>query len=173
MCWRENDCCSVTLLVLVVVNEIMWLICGKYPYNNNNYLVCKNRWHHIFFFPVWSELFYECWNTSAWWVNSRKSPEYVQLKCLYLQLKAAGPVHMLLMSLGILMVCMWCLNDSTVGWLHNSGGSKFQDTMVLGRNEYLYASTLVLICQMLWAQDPLVLVVLYRLALKVFILTLP
>jgi hypothetical protein len=41
--------------------------------------------------------------------------------------------------------CMWCLNDSTVGWLRNSGGRKFQDTMVLGRNEYLYASTLVLI----------------------------
>jgi hypothetical protein len=53
------------------------------------------------------------------------------------------------------------LNDSTVvGWLRNSGGSKFQVTMVLGRNEYLYASTLVLICRMLWAQDPLVLVVL-------------
>ena len=42
----------------------------------------------FFFFPVWNELFYECWNSSAWWVNSRKSPEYVQLKCLYLQLKA-------------------------------------------------------------------------------------
>jgi hypothetical protein len=29
---------------------------------------------------------------------------------------------------------MWCLNDSTVDWLRNSGGSKFQVTMVLGRN---------------------------------------
>ena len=92
--------------------------------------------------------------------EQQKITKHVQLKCLYLQLKAAGPVHMLLMSLGILMVSMWCLNDSTVGWLRNSGGSKFQVTMVLGRNEYLYASTLVLICRMLWAQDPLVLVVL-------------
>jgi hypothetical protein len=86
---------------------------------------------------------HECWNSSAWWVNSRISPEYVQLKCLYLQLNAAGPVHMLLTSPGILMVSMWCLKDPTIGWLRNSGGSKFQVTMVLGRNEYLYASTLV------------------------------
>jgi hypothetical protein len=48
---------------------------------------------------------------------------------------------MLLMSPGILMVSMWYLNNSTVSWLRNSGGSKFQVTMVLGRNEYLYAST--------------------------------
>ena len=49
------------------------------------------KWFWLdFFFPVWSELVYECWNSSAWWVNSRKSSEYVQLKCLYIQLKAAG-----------------------------------------------------------------------------------
>jgi hypothetical protein len=45
-------------------------------------------------------------------------------------------------------------------WRVVIGGRKFQVTMVLGRNEYVYASTLVLICRMLWAQDPLVLVVL-------------
>ena len=117
-----------------------------------------------FFFPVWSELFYECWNSSAWWVNSRKSPEYVQLKCLYLQLKAVKSSwscsHVADESRHTDGISMWCLNDSTVGWLRNSGGSKFQVTMVLGRNEYFYASTLVLICRMLWAQNPLVLVVL-------------
>jgi hypothetical protein len=43
------------------------------------------------------------WNSSAWWVNSRKSPEYVQLKCLYLWLKAAGTVHMFLTSPGIVL----------------------------------------------------------------------
>jgi Sec-independent protein secretion pathway component TatC len=132
-----------------LVSLVRWLLGGKLSFIL-----------FFFFFPVWSELFYECWNSSAWWVNSRKSPEYVQLNWLYLQLKAAGPVHMLLMSPGRLMVSMWCLNDSTVGWLRNSGASKFQVTMVLGRNEYLYTSTLVLICRMLWAQAPLVLVVL-------------
>jgi hypothetical protein len=46
------------------------------------------------------------------------------------------------------------------GILNNLVEVSFQVTMILGRNEYLYASTLVLICRMLWAQDPLVLVVL-------------
>jgi hypothetical protein len=145
----------------------------------------------FFFFPVWSELVYECWNSSAWWVNSRvctikmslftvksSSTDGQRTVCItpnagmklnqatrmkaersrcrapsakrkLVQLKAAGPVHMLLTSPGILKVSVWCLNDSIVGWLRNSGGRKFQVTMVLGRNEYLYASTLVLICRIL------------------------
>jgi len=38
--------------------------------------MCGVPFRHLFFFfffPVWSELVYECWNSSAWWVNSKKS----------------------------------------------------------------------------------------------------
>ena len=40
------------------------------------------------------------------------------------------------------------------------GGMLFQAMMVAGRKEYLYASTLVLICRMLLAVEPRVLLVL-------------
>ena len=38
-----------------------------------------------------------------------------------------------------------------------AGGMLFQAMMVAGKNEYLYASTLVLICRMLLAVEPRVL----------------
>ena len=64
-----------------------WAMCQSKRLSSS-YPIKLQLTYIFFFFPVWSELFYECWNSSAWWVNSRKSPAYVQLKCLYLQLKA-------------------------------------------------------------------------------------
>ena len=55
---------------------------------------------------------------------------------------------------------MAALKLSRDGDILIAGGMLFQAMIVAGMNEYLYASTLVLICQMLLAVEPRVLLVL-------------